>query len=188
MSVSIESTEAGRSGRPAFAMVWDPFVRLFHWSLVSFFALTWISADEWDRLHEVTGYIVAGLVGLRVIWGLIGTRHARFSDFVYGPQKVLAYLRDNLRGKAKRYRGHNPAGGAMVVALLLCFVMVSVTGIILATDVAFAGDWVEDLHEVTANLTLGLVLLHIVGVVYSSRAHKENLVASMITGLKRDDY
>jgi len=165
MSVSIESTEAGRSGRPAFAMVWDPFVRLFHWSLVSFFALTWISADEWDRLHEVTGYIVAGLVGLRVIWGLIGTRHARFSDFVYGPQKVLAYLRDNLRGKAKRYRGHNPAGGAMVVALLLCLVVVSVTGIILATDVAFAGDWVEDLHEVTANLTLGLVLLHIVGVV-----------------------
>ena len=89
MTMVHDQLEAGRDARPAFIKVWDPFVRVFHWSLVALFIVTWISADEWDRLHEITGYAIIGLIGLRLVWGLIGTRYARFSDFVYSPGAVL---------------------------------------------------------------------------------------------------
>lgn len=187
MTVSHEATEAGRSTRPASIKVWDPFVRLFHWSLVSFFAIAWITADEWDRTHEITGYAVAVLVGLRIIWGMVGSRHAQFSDFIYRPSTVIGYLRDSLHFKARRYLGHNPAGGIMVAALLSCLVAASATGFMLTTDSYWTVEWVEELHEATANLTLGLVVVHVGGVIFSSVEYKENLVRSMITGLKRRD-
>lgn len=173
--------------RPAFVKVWDPFVRLFHWSLVSAFAIAWISADEWDLVHEYAGYIVAGLIGLRVIWGLIGARYARFTDFFYKPSVIFGYLKDSLSLKAKRYLGHNPAGGAMVLALLLSLAAVSATGIMMTTETFWTAEWVEEVHEAAANLTLGLVILHVAGVVFSSLEHRENLIKSMFTGLKRAD-
>lgn len=187
MGASLGATEAGRDGRPAFVKVWDPFVRLFHWWLLMFFAVAWVSAEEWDLVHEYAGYIVAGLVGSRILWGLIGTRHARFSDFVYSPSLVFRYLKDSLQLKAKRYLGHNPAGGAMALALLMSLITVSATGMMMTTDAFWAADWLEELHETAANVTFGLVILHIGGVVFSSVEHGENLVRSMITGLKRAD-
>lgn len=187
MTVSHEATETGRATRPASIKVWDPFVRLFHWSLVSFFTIAWITADEWDRIHEIMGYAVAVLVGLRIIWSIVGTRHARFSDFIYRPSTVIGYLKDSLHMKARRYLGHNPAGGTMVVVLLLCLVAVSATGFMLTMDAYWMVEWVEELHEAAANLTLALVVVHVGGVIFSSVEHKENLVRSMITGLKRRD-
>ena len=187
MRASLGSTEAGRVSRPAFVKVWDPFVRLFHWSLVLFFVIAVISADEWERVHEYSGYIVAGLVGVRIVWGVIGTRHARFSDFVYRPSVVMSYLKSTLHARAPRYLGHNPAAGMMVLALLLSLVFVSATGVMMTMDAFWAAEWVEDLHETAANVTIGLVVLHIGGVVFSSVEHKENLIRSMITGLKRAD-
>lgn len=184
MTVSCEATDVGRTTRPASIKVWDPFVRLFHWSLVSFFTIAWITADEWDRIHEIMGYAVAALVGLRIIWGMVGSRHARFSDFIYRPSTVIGYLKDSLRVKARRYLGHNPAGGTMVVVLLLSLVAVSATGFMLTY---WTAEWVEDLHEAVANLTVGLVVVHVGGVIFSSVKHRENLVRSMITGLKRRD-
>ena len=97
--------------------VWDPFVRIFHWSLVLSFTVAWLSGEEVETLHAWAGYAVIGLVLLRLVWGLIGTRYARFSDFVYPPAAVKAFLGDTLQLRARRYLGHNPAGGAMIILI-----------------------------------------------------------------------
>ena len=111
--------------------VWDPLVRIFHWSLVACFTVAWLTGEEESRLHVLAGYAVIGLVLVRILWGFIGTRYARFRDFVYRPSTVLAYARDMLAGKPKRYLGHNPLGGMMIIALLLSLLGVSVTGLVL---------------------------------------------------------
>ncbi len=108
--------------------VWDPLVRLFHWSLVAAFVIAYLSGDELEDVHVLAGYFIAGLVVFRLIWGVVGTRHARFSDFVFSPPTVIAYLKDTLAFRAKRYIGHNPAGGAMVVALLISLSMATLSG------------------------------------------------------------
>lgn len=99
--------------------VWDPAVRIFHWSLVIFFAISYLSAEEAEDLHAVSGYVISGLLAFRLLWGFIGTRHARFSDFVYGPGAVIGYIKSLFSGKPAHYLGHNPAGGLMIIALLI---------------------------------------------------------------------
>jgi cytochrome b len=116
---------------PNEVKVWDPLVRIFHWSLVAAFAIAWLTGDEESRLHELAGYAVIGLVLVRVVWGFIGTRYARFSDFVYRPSTVLGYAREMLAGKPRHYLGHNPLGGMMVLALLVSLLAAGVTGLAL---------------------------------------------------------
>lgn len=111
--------------------VWDPLVRIFHWSLVAAFAIAWVSGDEESRLHELAGYAVIGLVLVRIVWGFIGTRYARFSDFVYRPAAVLGYAREMLSRKPRHYLGHNPLGGVMVLALLVSLLAAGITGLAL---------------------------------------------------------
>ena len=166
--------------------VWDIAVRLFHWSMVGTFAFAWVTADEWDRPHEIAGYIVGGLIAFRLLWGLIGSKHARFSDFFTSPFTVLRYLAQEMGGKAKRYIGHNPAGGAMVIALLVSLTGITISGIAMVSDTFWGMDWVEEIHEFFAYFTLALIGLHIVGVIVASVQHRENLVKSMITGWKRN--
>ena len=103
--------------------VWDPLVRLFHWSLVLSFTVAWLSANSWENLHNWAGYAAGGLVVARVGWGFIGTPYARFTQFVRPPGTVLAYLKAILKGSEPRYVGHNPAGGAMILALLAAMVI-----------------------------------------------------------------
>lgn len=179
--------------------VWDPLVRVFHWSLVAAFAVAYLTEDDVMSVHVWAGYTVAGLVAFRLLWGLIGTRHARFSDFVYRPAAVKAYLRDMLLVRARRYLGHNPAGGAMVVALLLSLLATVATGVVvygaaehagpLAASLAGTGKSaahaLKEIHEFFANFTLALVFAHVAGVLLSSLAHRENLVRAMFTGRKR---
>ena len=178
--------------------VWDPLVRLFHWSLVGAFAVAWVTEDEWMNLHAYAGYVIASLLLFRLIWGLIGTRYARFSDFVKPPARVVRYLQDLLRFRAKRTIGHNPAGGAMIIALLVTLLITTFTGLLaygaegagpmaelLFSQSAYGGELFEEIHEFFANLTLLLVAVHIAGVVFGSLLHRENLVRSMITGTKR---
>ncbi|MGB7287828.1 MAG: cytochrome b/b6 domain-containing protein [Salaquimonas sp.] len=182
---NMSNQETGRDLRPDSVKVWDPFVRIFHWSLLGLFVFAYFTGDEWDKAHELAGYIIAGLIALRIGWGIIGSKHARFSDFVYRPTTVLAFVRDSIALKAKRYIGHNPAGGAMVIALMLAIIAISISGYMMTTDMYWGTQWVEDVHEISVNGTLVLVGLHVAGVVLASFEHKENLVKSMFTGRKR---
>lgn len=109
--------------------VWDPVIRFGHWSLVASFFLAYLTEDDFLTLHVWAGYMVGLYLTVRIIWGLVGTRYARFSNFLHSPKKVIGYLKDALAGKPKHYLGHNPAGGAMVLALLLSLLMTTLTGL-----------------------------------------------------------
>jgi len=122
---------------PNQVKIWDPLVRIFHWSLVATFAIAYLTGDEESRLHELAGYAVLGLLAIRIVWGFVGSRYARFRDFVYRPSTVAAYAKDMLAGKPKRYLGHNPLGGAMIIALLVSLLATGATG--LAAQQAEAG-------------------------------------------------
>ena len=165
--------------------VWDPFVRIFHWSLVSLFVLAFVTGDESEWLHIRIGYAIAALVALRIVWGFVGTRHAQFRDFIRAPRELAAYLGQALQWRAPRHLGHNPAGGAMVVALLAMIAGIAATGFAMTTDAFWGAEWVEDLHEGLVYTTVGLIVLHVAGVIFSSLEHGENLVKAMITGRKR---
>jgi len=181
--------------------VWDPLVRVFHWSLVIAFFVAYFTEDDLLTLHVYAGYFIGGLLVFRLIWGFIGSRHARFSDFVKRPSEIWTYLKSVLTMHPKRYLGHNPAGGAMVIALLLSLVMVTISGIAiygieesagpLASSLSGAGEFwedvVEELHEFFANATLALVFFHVLGVLITSFQHKENLAKSMLNGRKKAD-
>jgi cytochrome b len=200
--------------------VWDPLVRIFHWSLVLAFSIAYLTGEEESSLHIYSGYVVLGLIIFRVLWGLVGSRYARFSNFVYSPGTIIQHLKDLLAKRPKRYIGHNPAGGAMVIAMLLCLFIVSVSGLKvyaieeglgpLATATPAltiisparadddehgnrekrhgedeeAEEFWEEIHEASANLMLLLILLHVAGVIVSSRLHHEHLVKAMFTGKK----
>lgn len=182
-----DPSQPRRSGAhlpPKEVRVWDPLVRLFHWSVVACFVAAWISAENFENFHTQVGYIVAGLVGLRLIWGLIGSRYARFGDFVASPRRVLGHLRDMLRGREARYLGHNPAGGTMVVALILGLGALCFSGWLMFTDTYYGDDRVSELHGLIADGALVLIVLHLGGVAWASLRHRENLVRAMITGNK----
>ena len=169
----------------ATTRVWDPFVRFFHWSLVLSFAVAWLSGDDWKTVHLWAGYSVAALIVLRLVWGVVGTTHARFSQFVRSPLVVAGYLKDVATGREARHLGHNPAGAAMIVALLATLIGLSLSGWLMTTDVFWGSELMEDIHETLSNLALLLVGLHLAGVLWASFRHHENLVRAMVTGMKR---
>ena len=164
--------------------VWDRFVRVFHWSLVGLIAAAWLTEDL-KRVHHWIGYTVLALVAARLVWGVIGSPHARVAHFVAGPARISAYLRDLLHGTERRYMGHNPAGGAMIVALLTAILVTCVSGWLMLTDLFWGSETMENIHEVAATVILVLVAGHVAGVVWESLRHRENLVRAMITGRKR---
>ena len=177
-TVSASRAEASRT------LVWDAPVRVFHWLLAGSFATAWLTAESerLQLLHITAGYTMAGLVAFRVLWGLVGTRHARFSDFVRGPRAVAAYLFSLLRGRPEHHAGHNPAGALAILALLALAVLTTATG--WATYTELAGDWLGEVHEALASTMLAVVVVHIAAVIASSALHHENLVAAMIHGRK----
>lgn len=175
--------------------VWDPLVRIFHWSLAGFFFIAYLTEDELLSVHIYAGYAVLGLILFRLVWGVIGTHHARFSNFLTGPGDAMRYLGRLLAGRARHYTGHNPAGGAMIVALLVSLVLAGFFGMALiagdgngplaGTFVAdWPVDWIKEAHEFFANFTLFLVFLHVAGVLVSSLLEGQNLARAMITGHK----
>jgi cytochrome b len=185
MTLTVHRMEAGGVEPPATVKVWDPLVRVFHWSLAALFVVAFVSGDEIEALHLVAGYGIAVLVALRLIWGVVGSPNARFSDFVRGPSAIIAYLRAMVRGEPPRHLGHNPAGGAMIVVMLALLTAQCATGILMTTDAFWNSKALEEAHEVLANLMLGCVAMHLLGVAASSLLHDENLVRAMWTGRKR---
>lgn len=165
-------------------LVWDAPVRVFHWLTVLCFAGAWITAESerWRLLHATLGYTMAGLLVFRIVWGFLGSRHARFADFVRGPRAVLRYLGSMLRGTPEHHVGHNPAGALAIVGLLLLIALASVTG--WASYNEIGGEWTEELHEGAANAMMALVVVHVAAVALSSWLQHENLVGAMITGRK----
>ena len=165
-------------------LVWDAPVRIFHWLMVASFATAYVTAesDRWQLLHVTAGYTMAGLVAFRLVWGWIGTRHARFSSFVRGPAAVLHYLRSLIQGHPEPHAGHNPAGALAILALLALAVATAAAG--WATWNGFGGDAMEDVHELLANTMLFVVMAHVAGVVAGSLLHGDNLVAAMVHGRK----
>lgn len=175
--------------------VWDLPLRIFHWLLVAAFFIAYLTEDELLTVHVWAGYLVGGLLVFRLIWGFIGNEYARFTQFLCSPAASIVYLKDLISGKAKRYIGHNPAGAAMIVLLLLSLLMTVATGLAVygadqgAGPLAFIGNshehfW-EEIHEFFANFTVVLVGVHIVGVVVESIIHRENLARAMFHGNKK---
>ncbi len=163
--------------------VWDAGVRLFHWALVASVGGAWLLTDpRW--LHRWIGYIVIGLIAFRLIWGLVGSRHARFTDFIPGPRRLVTYLVAMAKGREWRTLGHNPAGAAMIVALLTLLSGICATGVMMGMDRYFGQEWLEHWHKGLVNGLLALIALHLIGVLLASLRHKENLVAAMIHGQK----
>lgn len=165
-------------------LVWDVPTRVFHWALAISFAGAMITQDmERLRLVHITfGYTMLGLVGFRLIWGIIGTRYARFSSFVPSPGKVLGYVRSMLRRNPVHTIGHNPIGALGIIAMLTLTIGTAVSGVLL--EDGFSEDLMEDLHEGLANGMLVVIGIHIAGVIFSSLAHKENLIRPMFSGFK----
>lgn len=165
-------------------LVWDAPVRVFHWLLVLSFAGAYLTAESerWRLLHVSLGYTMGGLLAFRILWGLLGTRHARFASFVRGPAAVMRYLRSLLSGQPEHHVGHNPAGAIAIVLMLLLGGMVVASG--WATYNEVGGEWLEELHEGAANAMLALVGVHVLAVALSSWLHRENLVRAMVTGTK----
>ncbi len=176
--------EARRQTPPRRILVWDAPVRICHWLIALCFAGAYMTAesDALRLVHVTFGYTLGGLVAFRFLWGLAGTRHARFQSFVHGPRSALRYLRTLASGRPEHHVGHNPAGALAIVALL--GLAVALVGSGWATYHELAGPWTEDLHEGVANTMLGLVGLHVVAVLASARLHRENLVRAMIDGHK----
>lgn len=168
-------------------LVWDAPVRLFHWLMVLSFAGAWLTSESerLQLLHITFGYTMIGLVVFRIVWGLIGTRHARFSDFVRGPRAVLRDLGALLRGRPAHHLGHTPAGAVAIVALLGLTLVVTALG--WATYNDLGGHGLEEAHEAAATLMLLVVVAHVVAVVLTSLLRGENLVRAMVTGRKQGE-
>lgn len=165
-------------------LVWDWPVRIGHWLMAAAFVLAWLTAEsETFRLvHLISGATVFAIATFRLIWGVVGTRYARFGDFVFGPQAVRRYLTSLLSGQPEHRAGHNPAGGWAIVALLGLGILTSASGWAIYNDVG--GHLLEELHEGLAATLLTVVVIHLAGVISGSLLHGENLVRSMITGWK----
>jgi len=214
MASKSPGVKVAADGRPMIR-VWDAFVRLGHWTIVLTFFVAYFTEDDLLTLHVWAGYVLGVIVVMRVLWGFVGPRHARFSDFVCGPAKAWTYFAKLIAFRAKRYLGHSPAGGAMVLVLMVGLLAIVWTGLELyaveenagplaaiSTGTESAGllsparadggedeaeEYWEDLHELLSNLVFALVILHIAGVVLASIVHRENLTRAMVTGLKRPE-
>lgn len=174
----IDSTE------PRSRQVWDLFVRVFHWSLVSCIVLNYFVLDDGETLHQWIGYAASALVGARIVWGFVGTPHARFSDFFPTPERLLTHLRGLVGGKTTQHWGHNPLGALMILALMGLVLGLGLTGWMQTLDSFFGEEWLQDLHEVLGNVLITFAGLHAAAAIVMGRIERTRLVKAMVTGTK----
>ncbi|NBE08873.1 cytochrome b/b6 domain-containing protein [Paragemmobacter ruber] len=164
--------------------VWDPLVRLFHWSLVAGFAANIFVTAHGKAAHRWVGYAVAGLIVLRLIWGIVGTRHARLAGFLPRPEAVVGQLTDMATGRRRVHEGHSPLGALMIVNLILTMAGLAASGYAMTTVTFFGVGWVEEVHEMLVVWAEISVVVHVLAVVVESRRLGVNLPKSMVTGYK----
>ena len=168
--------------------IWDPFLRLFHWSLVILFLANAVFTDPDGTLHEWVGYAIAALIALRLAWGLIGPRPARFASFVPSPAGIRAQLTDMAAARKSAHLGHSPLGALMIFNLIATLIGISVTGYMMTTITFFGVDWVEEAHEVIFGWLIFSIALHVAGVAFDTWRSGVNLVRAMINGKKAIPY
>ena len=166
--------------------VWDPLVRLLHWTLV-ICVFSNLLNESGATVHHWLGYSASAAVLLRVAWGFVGTQHARFSDWFPTPSRLFPYLKALLKRQEPRYLGHNPAGAVMMIALMAIVASLGITGYLMTTEAFFGEEWLESLHGGLADTLIVLVALHVSAALIDSWKYKENLIASMLHGRKRVD-
>lgn len=164
--------------------VWDIFVRLFHWSLVGLFSANAFFTNAEGSRHRYVGYAIAALLAARLVWGFIGSRHARFNDFPPSPRGSLQQAREMLSGSRRAHAGHSPLGALMIYNLLLSITAIVITGYMQTTVTFFGYDWMKDLHGALVTWTEISAAAHIVAVVAESRRLRVNLPKAMINGYK----
>jgi cytochrome b len=164
--------------------VWDPFVRVFHWSLLACVLLNEFAVDDGETLHQWLGYAALALVGLRIVWGFVGTRHARFADFLPTPRRVLRHVTALFDGAPEHHWGHNPLGALMVFALLAMVLALGLSGWLQTTDAYWGVEWVQELHEALAEGLLWLAGLHAASALVMGRIERTRLIKAMVTGTK----
>ncbi len=174
-----------REGRASRIRVWDVPVRVLHWTLATSVALSALGLVALGGVHRPAGYLALAAVLLRIVWGGFGSRYARFAQFVRAPRATLRHAREVMAGREPRFIGHNPLGGWMVVALMLCVIGLALTGWLYTTDAFFGDETVETIHRGLAWALLVLVVAHVAGVLFTSLRQRENLVAAMFSGTKR---
>lgn len=181
---AISEHEGGRTGARDIA-VWDPLVRLIHWSLALTILLNGAITEEESTLHEWVGYVALALVATRLLWALVGPRPARFTAFPPSPARAIRYLRDVVAGKRTVHLSHNPVGALMVYNIWLTVIAIGVTGYMMTTVAYFGVDWVEEAHEAAFAWLLVSVALHVAGVMFDTWRSRVNLVRAMVGGRKR---
>lgn len=164
--------------------VWDPLVRVFHWSLVILFALNALIIDDESQWHEWIGYGVAGLVAFRLIWGFIGSRYARFHSFPPSIAGAQEQFGDMLNGRIRRHTGHTPLGAWMIYNLLLALAVIAVSGYLMTTNLFWGVEWVEEVHEAAVTWAELSIVAHITAVLFESYRTRINLPRAMVTGYK----
>ncbi len=175
----------GEGARAARVKVWDPVVRLFHAMLALGCIANLTVLREAAGPHRLVGFVVLAALAIRVVWGLVGSPHARFTDFTPTPARLAGYLKTLLQGRERRYLGHNPAGAVMMLALMALAAVCGVTGWMMGLDAFWGDQRLEGIHEATASMILIMAVLHVLAAVIESWRHRENLIAAMVTGWKR---
>lgn len=165
--------------------VWDPLVRLFHWSLVLAFGANALIIDDDSKPHQWVGYAVVGLVLARLVWGFAGTRYARFASFPPSLSGALEQMGDIATGRKRPHVGHTPLGALMIYNLLAALLLVGLSGYLMTTDAFWGMEWPEELHELAVTWTEASVILHILAVIHESRRTGVNLPRAMVSGYKR---
>lgn len=164
--------------------VWDRFIRVFHWSLVACVLTNFFFIDDGETLHQWLGYAASALVLARIVWGFIGPRHARFSDFFPTPTRIRRHLAGLFAGATDHHDGHNPVGALVMLTMLVVVLTLGLTGFLQTTDVFWGEEWLQELHEMLATALIAFAGLHAAAAIVMSRIERTNLIAAMITGIK----
>lgn len=164
--------------------VWDPFVRIFHWSLATLFAANALIVDDDSEIHHWVGYAIVVLLCLRIVWGLIGSRYARFTSFPPSVNGSIEQVSDIVSGRRVPHAGHTPLGALMIYNLIATLFVICLSGYLMTTDLLWGVEWPEELHEVSVHWAEFSVLTHIIAVIFESVRTNVNLPKSMITGTK----